>query len=67
MIQCRACGAPIRWVRTTRGKSMPLDAEPDPTGNVTIEGGVAVVHGQPPITGPVYMPHHATCPNWKRP
>lgn len=44
---------------------MPLDAEPDPTGNVTIEGGKAVVHGQPPMTGPVYMPHHATCPKWK--
>src|SRR5262245_8356144 len=26
--RCRSCGAPVRWVRTARGKAMPLDADP---------------------------------------
>ena len=25
---CKACGRPIVWIRTTKGKSMPCDAEP---------------------------------------
>ena len=25
---CRGCGAPIVWIRTAAGKSMPCDAEP---------------------------------------
>lgn len=25
---CKACGKPIVWIRTTKGKSMPCDAEP---------------------------------------
>lgn len=24
---CRACGAPIQWVLTSRGKKMPLDVK----------------------------------------
>ena len=25
---CKACGNPIVWIRTTKGKSMPCDANP---------------------------------------
>ena len=25
---CRSCGARIRWIRTTAGKAMPVNAEP---------------------------------------
>ena len=25
---CKACGRPIVWIRTTKGKSMPCDDEP---------------------------------------
>lgn len=66
---CRGCGAPIRWVRTTHGNLMPLDAEPDPDGNVELidsflDGLVAVVHTQPTMFGGErWMPHHATCPD----
>ena len=26
--KCKACGAPIMWIRTRAGKSMPVDATP---------------------------------------
>jgi hypothetical protein len=67
---CRTCGAEIRWMRTPAGKAIPLDFEPDPDGNVVIRhrpaGAVAVVLGKGhPVQETRYMPHHATCPNWK--
>lgn len=71
-VPCRACDAPMTWATTSSGKSMPLNAEPDPAGNVEVrvgELGLAVleVHppGQPPLAsvGVMYMPHWATCPN----
>lgn len=34
MPSCRSCAAPIRWTVTTFGKPLPVDAAPDPTGNV---------------------------------
>ncbi len=48
--RCKSCGASIWWARTERGKSIPLDALPDPAGNITLElqprgERVAVVHG----------------------
>lgn len=33
---CGSCGAPIRWVHTGE-HFMPLDADPHPDGNVTVE------------------------------
>lgn len=38
MAACRSCGAPIRWTRTTQGKTMPIDAEPVEGGNVILTG-----------------------------
>ena len=72
---CRSCGAAVRWVRTAAsGTLMPLNAAPDPAGNVELDGeGRAVVHavGQTDIfgAGERWMPHHATCPQapeWRR-
>lgn len=34
---CRSCGAPVLWVRTERGKLMPLDVFPSDAGNVSID------------------------------
>ena len=28
MSLCRGCGAPLEWIRTTEGRSMPVDPEP---------------------------------------
>jgi hypothetical protein len=48
------CGAPILWaeVRTTK-RNMPVDPDPNPKGNLL-------------INGERYMPHWATCPNADR-
>lgn len=74
MTSCRACGAPIRWVRTLNEKPMPLDDEPNDEGNVelvnTPAGPRARVlsakeRGQANLFAiPRWMPHHATCPSW---
>ena len=70
---CRYCSAPIIWVRTAAGRAMPLDAEPNPDGNVELverfDGPDEVlVHAQPPLAtwGVIYMPHFATCPNYDK-
>lgn len=33
---CSACGAPIRWAVTARGKNQPLDYDPNPEGNIRL-------------------------------
>lgn len=71
--KCRGCGAPIVWIRTTGGKSMPCDAEPvlyrekagaagkiiTPNGMVlSCELDVAPCEAD----GAGYVSHFATCP-----
>lgn len=79
VLTCKACGAPIIWARTLAGpngpggKAMPLDAEPNPDGNVA-----ARITASAPMLRRVcrvlakdethdhraeqlYMPHFATC------
>lgn len=76
--RCRRCNALIRWARTSAGKLMPLDREPDDAGNVwllagryTPRGAQLIAHVGPDPTPPLdldptavgpYMPHFATCP-----
>lgn len=69
---CRYCPARIRWARTTNGNPIPLDADPTDDGNVVLdetglEAGVlgpldAELARQEGID--LFMPHHATCPNY---
>lgn len=64
---CRECGQPIRWAQTGRGRTIPLDRDPVPTGNlvllpvsgeaVSLRAGSAVAPGTPR-----YLSHIATCP-----
>lgn len=69
---CRSCTAPIVWGRTETGAMMPLNATPDPTGNVErYASGMVTVHGAPPmfLTGVLHRPHWADCPDaaeWRR-
>lgn len=64
---CRACGAPILWVKSVKGRTMPLNVAPVEDGNVTLDkDGVATVH--PPGTmfyedEVRYTSHFSTCPN----
>lgn len=73
---CRVCQAPLVWAVTLAsetgagGKRMPLDAEPNPAGNVAVRQTgprslVARVLGNDETADVfaerVYMPHFATC------
>jgi hypothetical protein len=61
---CRDCGARIRFLVTPGGRSMPINLDPDPRGNVVIENGVARVltaEETARATGSRWMPHKATC------
>lgn len=73
MSVCRSCGQPIRWIRTTTGKNMPVDPEElnadDLTSGtilVTLSGQVHRVGGernQPNVKG--FISHFSTCPDAK--
>ena len=71
---CGTCHAPIVWATTEAGKSMPVDAEIVPDGNVTLvapttrwpnEPVIAVVLDQESLfgDGPRRVSHFATCPD----
>lgn len=73
--RCKSCTARIIWAQTERGRNQPVDAEPDPAGNLRLEARP----GRPPLATVVSprlrfglklrLPHHATCPDgrrWKR-
>jgi len=53
MSTCKACGAPIKWVKMESGKAMPVDIDPIKIVRETETGGI-VVGG--------YLAHWATCP-----
>lgn len=66
-VACRWCPSPIVWAVTRNRKRIPLDPEPNPSGNVEVTLGrppFANVHAGPPgmfDKWVAYMPHHATC------
>jgi hypothetical protein len=71
--RCRSCGAPILWRTTTGGKPIPVDAEPTTDGNLVEDADGRLRHIAGPLEvepgTPIYMPHHATCPDgkaWRR-
>ena len=75
--KCRGCGAPILWITTTAGRSMPCDPvvvsyNPLPDGKdkiVTPNGEVVsceIVASSPEAAGVGYRPHWATCPQARR-
>jgi hypothetical protein len=67
---CAACGAQIIWRETPAGKTMPVDANPAPEGNVLIEGSKCLVLGplevQARESGDLHLSHFATCPQAAR-
>jgi hypothetical protein len=67
---CRACGAPMVWVRTAKGKAMPLDAEPTPDGAFVFDGDpedrrVTCIGEKAVYSGERFTSHFATCPDAK--
>lgn len=44
MAKCSSCNAPITWVKTVRGRSMPIDHGPREDGNLIFtHAGVVMV------------------------
>lgn len=66
--QCSSCSAPIYFVKTLKGRAMPLDITPATAGNVLVIRNRAFVFSGPDAAEHAYpgrdryMPHHATCP-----
>lgn len=73
LASCKACGAPIGFIKTVFGKTVPVDAEsklyiPDPKGKdmfvlpdgTTERGWKVNVKGEATKIG--YISHFATCP-----
>ncbi len=67
--KCRSCGAEIIWVKTANQRLMPLNAEPDPKGNLILLNGVPTLvqrdlYDKPlEEQGPRYTSHFVTCPD----
>jgi hypothetical protein len=63
---CRSCGASVLWAVTKRGKRIPIDAIPNPDGNLFLVDGVA----HPVLSAgkglEKFTTHFATCPHAKR-
>jgi hypothetical protein len=71
---CGSCQAEITWAVTTKGKRMPVDAEPAEDGNVVLHPGlgsgdlptatvIPKAEDDPPPVFPRYRSHFATCPH----
>ena len=64
MSECRSCGAPITWAITDQGRRIPLDAKPNPAGNIRLDLTHAhILTKSDNYNGPRYTSHFATCPN----
>lgn len=74
IVECRACGKQITFLKTLKGKSMPVDAEsvyfvPDMNGpSLYVLPDGQVVRGceardEDPDKHIGYISHFATCPN----
>lgn len=71
---CKACPAAIRWVTTSAGRKMPIDAEPNVfTGTIILKtnsSGEEIAHHidrkKSHVDGPYYTSHFATCPEAQR-
>jgi len=67
MNACRTCHAPGFWAKTATGKSILIDRDPVPDGNLQIfleqgEPIALVTHGDVPGKQR-YKAHFATCPH----
>jgi hypothetical protein len=64
---CKSCGAAILWALTRKGKRIPLDATPNPKGNLTLTGGSATIAEDADLftasDAVRYVSHFVTCPD----
>jgi len=73
MARCKACGAPIVWIKMVRGKSMPCDANHvyyienrGAKDKIVTPNGLVLscelTSTPDKATGVGYVPHWSTCP-----
>lgn len=74
MAKCRSCGAPIIWIKTQGGKSMPCDPDltmywqkPGAAGKIVTPNGEVIsctfTGDMRHATGLGYVSHFSTCPH----
>lgn len=69
----RGCGDSFAWARTHKGKRIPIDLTPNPSGNIALyresDAGLPratiMAKGDVP-KGDRYLSHFATCPDAAR-
>jgi hypothetical protein len=64
MAACSSCGARIFWAKTEKGKSIPIDYDPRPDGNLWFYCDVVYPRVMPGAMR--FVAHFATCPNAKK-
>lgn len=68
--ECRSCKAKGFWVQTTKGKRMPVDAEPVVAGNLMVRQRQhripLAVYVTPNPSVKCYISHFVTCPQRKQ-
>lgn len=65
VLRCRSCQAPIRWIRTPRGRAMPIDVDVITTDDArailyTLDGTVVPRTAGVLATG--HQSHFVSCP-----
>ena len=67
MARCDGCGAHIIWVKTDKGKNMPIDAKPAMLCGITVKTQTDIFdHTFATVHPVVYRSHFETCPEADR-
>jgi len=76
IVKCKYCNAPIRWITTTKGKKMAVEADSRPFWKVpkgkmrivTSQGEVFACEyeGEGEADGSGWMPHWANCSKYRK-
>ena len=61
MAFCKGCGKTIEWHKTAAGKSIPLDPDPHPDGNLTFDEAMRVVVVPKGSKPRLFLSHFVTC------
>lgn len=68
LAKCRSCGARIKWIKTTKGKKMPVDPKPVSVYDLENDDILVFEDGEVRQVGKCgrldfgYISHFSTCP-----
>lgn len=67
--KCRACGEPLVWAVSQKGRMMPVEKEPHPEGTVQLTerngswyAKILKADEARTFQGPLYRSHFSSCP-----